>query len=128
MGSRLLPVALATVALTADAVGLHQIAVYLVLLAVVGGAAAAFVGVGDVLEGKGGLLRAATSVLALALMVLGSAVRTNAPVGGHVPVLAISAVAAAVLVYLLPLLGFLIGPVAAPRTRVEPQAPQPVSP
>jgi hypothetical protein len=129
MGSRLLPVALATVALSADAVGLHQIALYLVLLAVVGAAAAAFVGVGDVLEGKGGLLRAATSVLALALLLLGSAARGSAPAGGHVPTLAISAIVAAVLVYVLPAFGWLVGPVAAPRPRgPEAQAPQPVSP
>jgi len=128
MGSRLLPVSLTTSALLADVVGLRQIAYYLVLLAVVGAAAAAFVGVGDVLEGKGGLVRAASSVVALAFILLGSAARATAPAGGHVPVLAISAVVAAVLCYLLPLLGWLIGPVAAPRTRAERQAAQPVSP
>lgn len=129
MGSRLLPVSLATCALLADAVGLHQIAFYLVLLAVVGAAAAAFVGVGDVLEGKGGLLRAATTVLALAFILLGSAVRADAPVGGHVPVLGISALVAALLAYVVPALGWLIGPVVAPRPRAgEPQAPHPVSP
>jgi hypothetical protein len=129
MGSRLLPVALATAALLADAAGLHQIAYYLVLLAVVGAAAAAFVGVGDVLEGKGGLLRAATSVLALALMLLGSAVRAGAPAGGHVPVLAISAAVAAVLFYVVPAFAWLAGPVRLPQPPLrEPQAPQPVSP
>lgn len=129
MGSRLLPVALAAAALLADAAGLHQIAFYLVLLAVVGAAAAAFVGVGDVLEGKGGLLRAATSVLALALLLLGSAVRAGAPAGSHVPVLALSSIVAAVFVYTAPLLGLLVGPVEAARPRVpEPQAAQPVSP
>jgi hypothetical protein len=129
MGSRLLPVALATAALLADAAGLHQIAFYLVLLAVVGAAAAAFAGVGDALEGKGGLLRAATTVLSLALLLLGSAARAGAPAGGHVPVLAISSMVAAVLVYLAPLLGLLVGPVAVARPRLsEPQAPQPVSP
>jgi len=128
MGSRLLPVSLATGALLADVVGLHKIAYYLVLLAVVGAAAAAFVGVGDVLEGKGGVVRAASTVVALAFILLGSAARASAPAGGHVPVLAISAVVAAVLAYLLPLLGWLVGPVAAPRPRTERQAPQPVSP
>lgn len=129
MGSRLLPVSLATCALLADAVGLHQIAFYLVLLAVVGAAAAAFVGVGDVLEGKGGILRAATTVLALSFLLLGSAARAGAPVGAHVPVLAISALVAAVLVYVLPVLAWLIGPAAAPRPRAaEPQGPHPVSP
>jgi len=130
MGSRLLPVALATAALLADAAGLHQIAHYLVLLAVVGAAAAAFVGVGDVLEGKGGHLRAATTVLSLALLLLGSAVRAGAPRGGHVPVLAISSVVGSVLIYLVPLLAALVGPVPAlrPAPARERQGPQPVSP
>jgi hypothetical protein len=123
MGSRLLPVSLATCALLADAVGMHQIAYYLVLLTVVGAAAAAFVGVGDVLEGKGGVVRAASSVVALAFILLGSAARAVAPAGAHVPTLAISAVVAAVLSYLLPLLGLLVGPVASPRPRAECQAP-----
>jgi hypothetical protein len=129
MGSRLLPVSLATGALLADVVGLHKLAYYLVLLAVVGAAAAAFVGVGDVLEGKGGVVRAASTVVALAFILLGSAARSVAPAGGHVPVLATSAVVLAVLSYLLPLFGgFLVGPVATPRPRTERQAPQPVSP
>jgi hypothetical protein len=130
MGSRLLPVSLTTGALLADVVGVHKLAYYLVLLAVVGAAAAAFVGVGDVLEGKGGLVRAASTVVALAFIVLGSAARAAAPAGGHVPVLAITAAVAALLSYLLPLLGWLVGPVAAPRrpARAERQAPQPVSP
>jgi hypothetical protein len=128
MGSRLLPVSLAIGALLADVAGLHRLAYYLVLLAVVGAAAAAFVGVGDVLEGKGGLVRAASTVVALAFILLGSAARAGAPAGGHVPVLATTAVVAALLSYLLPLLGFLVGPVASPRPRAERQAPQPVSP
>jgi hypothetical protein len=127
MGSRLLPVSLAAGALAADAVGLHRIASYLVLLAVVGAAAAAFVGVGDVLEGKGGLLHAATTVVALALVLLGSAARTAAPTGGHVPIIAISAVVAALVCYGIPILAWLARP-AAPRPRVERQAPQPASP
>ena len=128
MGSRLLPVSLATGALLADVVGLHKLAYYLVLLAVVGAAAAAFVGVGDVLEGKGGVVRAASTVVALAFILLGSAARSIAPAGGHVPVLATTAVVVAVLSYLLPLLGFFfVGPVASPRPKTERQAPQPVS-
>jgi hypothetical protein len=81
-----------------------------------------------VLEGKGGLVRAASTVVALAFILLGSAARAGAPAGGHVPVLATTAVVAALLSYLLPLLGFLVGPVASPRPRAERQAPQPVSP
>jgi hypothetical protein len=116
MGSRLLPLCLAIGALLADATGLHHIAFYLVLLAVVGAAAAAFVGVGEFLEGSGGLVRAVTTGLSLALLVLGSAVRANAAVGGHVPALAITAAATAVLVYSLPALGWFFRPVrAVPR-------------
>jgi hypothetical protein len=120
MGSRLLPVSLAVGALLADALGVHRIAYYLVLLTVVGAAAAAFVGVGDVLEGKGGLLRAATTVLALALVLLGSAVRADAAAGHRVPVLAVSALVAALACYALPVAAWLVRP--------APQAPQPVSP
>jgi hypothetical protein len=112
MGSRLLPLSLALGALLADATGLHRLAYYLVLLAVIGAAAAAFVGVGDLLGGTGSLLRAATTGVALAFLVLGSAVRASATVGGHVPALAVSTVVAAVLAYSLPLLGWLFQPLA----------------
>jgi hypothetical protein len=124
MGSRLLPLSLALGAFAADAVGLHHIASYLVLLAVVGAAAAAFVGVGEWLEGKGGLVRAGSTTLALALLLLGSAVRTVAPEGGHVPVLAVSTLLLAALVYALPLVSWLVEPVAPktqhPRLRTHP--------
>ena len=113
MGSRLLPLCLAIGALLADATGLHHIAFYIVLLAVIGAAAAAFVGVGDLLEGTGGFVRAATTGLSLALLVLGSAVRANATVGGHVPAVAISAVLGAVIVYSLPALGWFFQPLRA---------------
>jgi hypothetical protein len=119
MGSRLLPLSLAIGALIADATGLRHIAFYLVLLAVVGAAAAAFVGVGDFLEGTGGLVRAATTGLALALLVLGSAVRANAAVGSHLPTVAVSAVVASVIVYALPLLGWLFEPLT-PRPARRP--------
>jgi hypothetical protein len=118
MGSRLLPLSLALGALLADATGLHRLAYYLVLLAVVGAAAAAFVGVGDLLGGTGGLLRAATTGVALVFLLLGSAVRASATVGGHVPALAVSTVVAAVLVYAVPALGWLVEPLVprpAPR-------------
>lgn len=117
MGSRLLPLSLAIGALVADSTGLHRLAFYLVLLAVVGAAAAAFVGVGDLLEGTGGRVRAVTTGLALALLVLGSAVRANAAVGGHVPAVAVSAVVGAVLLYVLPVLGWLVEPLAPKHAR-----------
>jgi hypothetical protein len=112
MGSPLLPLSLALAALAADASGLHRLAFYIVLLAVVGAAAAAFTGTGDALAGNGSWLRAALPCLALVLLVLGSAVRANAAVGGHVPTLAISSVVLAVLAYVAPVLGWLVQPVA----------------
>jgi hypothetical protein len=119
MGSRLLPLSLALGTALADATGLHRVAFYLALLAVVGAAAAAFVGVGGYLEGSGGLVRAGTTSLALALLVLGSAVRENAAVGAHVPALSVSAVVAAVLLYAFPALGWLLAPFA-PRPSARP--------
>ena len=123
MGSRLLPLSLALGAFTADVAGLHHIAYYLVLLAVVGAAAAAFVGVGEWLEGKGGLVRAGSTTLALVLLLLGSAVRSIAPEGASVPVFAVSTLVLAALVYCLPALAWLAEPVAPrahPRLRTDP--------
>ena len=123
MGSRLLPLSLALGAFVADAAGLHHLAYYLVLLAVVGAAAAAFVGVGEWLEGKGGLVRAGSTTLALVLLLLGSAVRSVAPEGGSVPVFAVSTLVLAGLVYVLPLLAWLVEPLtpkAQPRLRTDP--------
>ena len=110
MGSRLLPLALALGALAADGLGLHRVATYVVLLAVVGAASAAFAGVGRLLAGQGTLLDACTATLALVLIVLGSAVRTSAPVGGRVPTLALSTLVLAVAVYALPLLSWVLEP------------------
>jgi hypothetical protein len=123
MGSRLLPLSLALGAFVADAAGLHHLAYYLVLLAVVGAAAAAFVGVGEWLEGKGGLVRAGSTTLALVLLLLGSAVRSIAPEGASVPVFAVSTLVLAALVYCLPALVWLVEPVAPraqPRLRTDP--------
>jgi hypothetical protein len=121
MGSRLLPLSLAIGAFAADAAGLHHIASYLVLLAVVGAAAAAFVGVGEWIEGKGGIVRAGSTTLALVLLLLGSAVREASPTGSHVPTLALSTLVLAVLVYTLPLASWLRGPLAVPRVEAPPQ-------
>jgi peptidoglycan/LPS O-acetylase OafA/YrhL len=117
MGSRLLPLALVAGALLADGVGFHRIASYLVLLTVPAAAAAAFVGVADVMEGKDAWARAIAASLALALLLLGAAVRANAPGGAAVPTLAVSALVAALVMYaLLPLVGWLIEPLR-PRRR-----------
>jgi hypothetical protein len=117
MGSRLLPLALALGALCADLVGLHRLASYAVLLAVVAAAAAAFVGVGRVLEGTGSLLYAVTSVTALVLLTGGSVVRAGAPLGGRVPTLALSSIVLAALVYAAPLLSWVFEPLV---TRPKP--------
>jgi hypothetical protein len=118
MGSRLLPLALAAGALSADLLGLHRGASYLVLLTVPAAAAAAFVGVADVMEGKRTWSRAIGTALALALLLVGAAARAGAPEGSTVPVLAVSTLVATLLVYSLPLLGWLVEPLR-PR-RVEP--------
>src|SRR6266581_6203725 len=110
MGSRLLPLALSLAALAADAAGLHSLASYAVLAGVVGAAAAAFVAVGDLLAGKGGLLGAGTSGVALVLLLSGSVVRMNAPVGARVPTLAVSALVLAAVAYALPALTWLLKP------------------
>lgn len=119
MGSRLLPLSLALGMVLADATGLHRVAFYLALLAVVGAAAVAFDAVGGYLEGTGGLVRAATTGLALAFLVLGSAVRESAAVGGHVPAVSISAAVAAVLLYISPALGWCLAPLA-PKPSARP--------
>ncbi len=120
MGSRLRPLVLALTALVADVTSHDRLASYAVLLAVVGAAAAAFVGVGSLLEGKGSVVQAVTTVLALVLLLAGSVVRASAPVGGHVPTLAVSTLVLAGVVYAVPLLGWLLEPlVPRPRTARE---------
>jgi hypothetical protein len=116
MGSPLLPLALALGALGADSAGFHELALYVVLLAVAGAGAAAFVSAGELLEGKGSVLRAASTGVALVLLVVGSAVRANAVVGSHLPTVALSSVVIAVIVYLVPALAWLLR-APAPRTR-----------
>lgn len=115
MGSRLLPLALATAALAAGGLGLSGLALWLGLALVVAAAAAAFAGVSDVLEGRPALLRAVTSGLALALVVLGSAVRENAPAGAAAPHLATYALVTALLVYAVPALAWVLEPLRVPR-------------
>jgi hypothetical protein len=112
MGSRLLPVALTLSALLADAGGAHRVALYLVLLAIPGAAAAAFLGAGDMIVGKPARLRGVSACIALTLLVVGSAVRENAPTGGHVPALALSTIVGALLCYLLPAVVWVLEPLA----------------
>jgi uncharacterized protein involved in response to NO len=120
MGSRLLPSSLAACALVADAAGLHGLAFYAVLCAIPCSAGAAFVGAGDALDGRD-VLRGVTTCLALALLVLASAVRAQAPEGAAVPALAASALVGALVVYGLPLLAWVLEPLKPrPRFRTSP--------
>ena len=114
MGSRLLPLVLATAALAAGAVGLGGLAVWLGLLAVPAAAAVAFVAVSDTLEGRPALLRAVTTGVALALVVLASAARENAPTGGQTSPLATWALVLALLAYGIPLVAWVLQPVRLP--------------
>ena len=120
MGSRLLPLVLATAALAAGAVGLGGLALWLGLLAVPAAAAAAFVAVSDTLEGRPALLRAVTSGFALALVVLASAARENAPTGGTASPVATWALLLALLAYGVPLVAWVLEPVRVPQ-RARPQ-------
>jgi hypothetical protein len=121
MGSRLTPVSLALGALTDDAAGLHGLASLLVLAAVVGAAAAAFGAVAATLAGHGSRLVAVTTGVALALLLVGSAVRFGAPVGEAPPTLALSTLVLAALCYAVPLVSWLLAPpTLRPRLRTEP--------
>lgn len=119
MGSRLLPLALAATALFAGAVGLSGFALWLGLLAVPAAAAVTFLAVSDALEGRPALLRAVTSGCALALLILGSAARENAPVGAAAPRLATWALLAALLAYAAPVIPWVLEPVKVTKTRPE---------
>jgi hypothetical protein len=122
LGSRVLPVAFATCALLADTAGLHRVAFYLVLVAIPLAVAAACVGVGDALEGKGAWMRGISTTVALTLLVVGCAVREGAPQGAAVPAFAVSAIAAALIAYALPGLAWVLEPLRV-RPRVRPAAP-----
>jgi hypothetical protein len=115
VGSRLLPLVLATAALAAGVAGIDGLALWLGLLSVPAAAAAAFVAVSDALEGRSGWLRAVTSAGALALVVLASAARENAPTGAAPSPLATWALFLALAVYGVPLLPWVLEPVRVPR-------------
>ena len=121
MGSRLLPLVLATAALAAGVSGLDGLALWLGLLAVPTAAAAAFVAVSDTLDGRPALLRAVTSGVALTLVVLASAARENAPRGAAPSPLATWALAFALLAYAVPLVVWVLEPVGVPRRTRRPQ-------
>lgn len=114
LGSRLLPLVLATAAFAAGAAGLEPLALWLGLLVVPAAAAAAFVAVSDVLDGQPARLRAVTSGLALALVVLASAARENARTGAVASPLATWALLLALLAYAVPLVAWVLQPVRVP--------------
>jgi hypothetical protein len=122
MGSRLLPLSLALGAALADAAGAHRLAGLLLLVAIPCAAAAAFLAVADVLEGRRAWTRALTAGPALALIVVGSAVRHGAPAGAAIPALALSAVIGAAILYAVPVLLWVLQPVTP---RLAPPAPTP---
>jgi hypothetical protein len=117
VGSRVLPLTLATAAFAAGAVGLSGLALWLGLLAIPAAAATAFVAVSDTLEGRPSLLRAVTSGIALGLLVVACAARSNA-VGGT-PRLATWSLLLALLSYSAPVVAWVLEPVKVTRTRPE---------
>jgi len=119
VGSRLLPLGLVTVAFAAGALGLGGLALWLGLVAIPAAAAASFVAVSDLLEGKTTLLRAATSSLALGFIVLDCAVRSNAAIGAAAPRLATWALLAALFAYAVPTVAWVLEPVKVTRTKPE---------
>jgi hypothetical protein len=121
VGSRLLPLVLSTAALAAGAAGFGGLALWLGLLTVPAAAAAAFVAVSDVLEGRPALLGAITSVVALVLVVVSSAARENAPVGASASPLATWGVLLALLLYGVPLVAWVLEPMRVPRRTRAPQ-------
>jgi hypothetical protein len=120
VGSRLLPLVLTTAALAAGTTGLGGLALWLGILVVPAAAAVAFVAVSDTLEGRPARLRAVTSGVALALVVLASAARANAPTGGAASPLATWALLLALLAYGIPLVAWVLEPVRMPQ-RARPQ-------
>jgi len=121
VGSRLLPLVLATAALAAGVVGFDGLALWLGLLAVPAAAAAAFVAISDTLEGRPALLRAVTGGVALVLVVVASAARWNAPTGAGASPLATWGLFLALLAYGVPLLAWVLEPMRVPRRTRRPQ-------
>jgi hypothetical protein len=115
MGSRLLPLSLALGAILADTAGAHGIAALVLLVAIP-------FALGAVCEAVAsrGWARSVLNSGSLVLLVVASAVRQAAPVGGHVAPAAISAVIAAAILYLLPVLFWVLQPVSLRPTQATP--------
>jgi hypothetical protein len=112
MGSRLLPLSLALGVALADILGAHQLAGLVLLVAIPCAAAPVVVAVSDVLDGRPAFSRGIISGGSLVLLLVASAVRHGAPVDAAVPALALSAVIAAAILYLVPVLFWLLQPVS----------------
>jgi hypothetical protein len=112
MGSRLLPLCLVLGAMLADTGGAHRLGGWLVLAAIPCAAAAAIVAIGDLLEAHPAWIRTTTSIGALVLLLLGSAVREGAPAEAAIPALAISAVVGAAILYAVPVVLWVLQPAA----------------
>lgn len=117
VGSRVLPLTLATAAFAAGTVDLGGLALWLGLLAIPAAAATAFVAVSDTLEGRPTLLRAVTSGFALTLLVVACAARSNAVSGTSQ--LATWALLLALLSYSAPIVAWVLEPVKMQRARPE---------
>jgi hypothetical protein len=115
LGSRLLPLVLATAAFAAAAGGLGTLALWLGLLTVPAAAATTFVAVSGVLEGQLSQVRAVTSGLALALVVVASAARSNAPTAGAASPVAMWALFLALVSYTVPFVVWVLRPARVPR-------------
>jgi len=115
LGSRLLPLVLATAAFAAGAGGLETLALWLGLLTVPAAAATSFVAVSDVLDGRPSQLRAVTSGLALALIVVASAARSNAPTAAAASPIAMWALFLALVSYAVPFVVWVLRPSRVPR-------------
>jgi hypothetical protein len=99
--------------------GLGGLALWFGLFAVPASAAVSFVAISDLLEGKTSRLLAVTSTLALALIVIGCAVRSNAAAGSAAPPFATWALVAALLAYSVPAFAWMLEPVKVTRTKPE---------
>lgn len=108
-------VALVVASVAADGAGAHAVAAWFVLLAIPVAAAVAFAAAGEFVEERRTLLSALCPALVLVLLVLASAVRSNAVEGGHVPRLALSALAACLALYGLQAVTSLVRPQTAAR-------------
>jgi hypothetical protein len=116
---RALPVLLVAAVAAADGAGAHRLAFYALLAAVPALAVTALHAFGEFVEGSSGG-RALVSGLALALAVLGTAVRGQVPGEATVPAVAVSALAACI--------GLLALEVAVDVGRLALERPRPARP